>query len=71
MRVLIKSRDDCKFCNNAKLFLKALDIKYIEEHKAIGIVPQIYFGDKYIGGYQDMVELYATKEWDELLEGKL
>jgi len=66
MVVKIMSRDDCTFCHQAKEFLTGLEIEYIEEHQPTGRVPQIYAGDKYIGGYTELVALSQSyTEWEE------
>jgi glutaredoxin len=56
MKVLIKSRDDCKFCTEAKMFLQGMDIEYTEEEQPEGRVPQIYIDDEFIGGYTELIE---------------
>jgi glutaredoxin len=59
MKVIIKSREDCRFCTEAKMFLQGMDIEYNEEHQPEGRVPQIYIDDEFIGGYQELIE-WAT-----------
>jgi glutaredoxin len=56
MKVVIKSRDDCKFCTEAKMFLQGMDIEYTEEEQPDGRVPQIYINDEFIGGYTELIE---------------
>lgn len=70
MRVLIKSRDDCSFCSQAKQFLNGMEIEFEEEHQPTGQVPQIYAGDTHIGGYTELVQLsQSLTEWDETFNG--
>lgn len=70
MRVLIKSRDDCTFCSQAKQFLNGMEIEFEEEYQPTGRVPQIYAGDKHIGGYTELLELsQSITEWDETFNG--
>jgi len=56
MKVLIKSRDDCKFCTEAKMFLQGMGVEYTEEHQPEGKVPQIFVDDEFIGGYTELIE---------------
>jgi glutaredoxin len=66
MVVRILSRDDCTYCQQAKEFLTGFEIEYVEEHQPTGRVPQIYAGDKHIGGYDDLISLsQSLAEWDE------
>jgi glutaredoxin len=70
MRVLIKSRDDCSFCSQAKQFLDGMEIEFDEEYQPTGQVPQIYAGDTHIGGYTELVQLsQSLTEWDETFNG--
>jgi glutaredoxin len=70
MRVLIKSRDDCSFCSQAKQFLDGMEIEFDEEYQPTGQVPQIYAGDTHIGGYTELVQLsQSITEWDETFNG--
>jgi len=68
MKVLIKSRDDCTFCQQAKEFLTGFEIDYVEEHQPTGQVPQIYAGERHIGGYTELVELSQSSEWDQVFD---
>ena len=66
MQVKILSRDDCTYCQQAKEFLTGFEINFVEEHQPTGRVPQIYAGDKHIGGYDDLISLsQSLTEWDE------
>ena len=70
MLVKIFSRDDCSFCTQAKQFLDGMEIEFEEEYQPTGQVPQIYAGDKHIGGYTELVALSQTiTEWDETFNG--
>ena len=66
MKVRILSRDDCTYCKQAKEFLTGFEIEYVEEYQPTGRVPQIYAGDKHIGGYMELLELsQSITEWDK------
>ena len=70
MLVKIFSRDDCSFCTQAKQFLDGMEIEFEEEYQPTGQVPQIYAGDKHIGGYTELVELsQSIIKWDETFNG--
>lgn len=70
MLVKIFSRDDCSFCSQAKQFLDGMEIEFEEEYQPTGQVPQIYAGDKHIGGYTELVALsQSITEWDETFDG--
>ena len=70
MRVLIKSRDDCSFCSQAKQFSDGMEIEFEEEYQPTGQVPQIYAGDTHIGGYTELVQLsQSLTDWDETFNG--
>ena len=68
MQVKIYSRDDCKFCKDAKDFLTGMDISFEEETQPTGIVPQIYVDDKHIGGYQELLAWAVDYEYDVALD---
>lgn len=66
MVVKIFSREDCTYCQQAKEFLTGFEIDYVEEHQPTGQVPQIYVGEKHIGGYMELVALSQSySEWEE------
>jgi len=70
MVVKIMSRDDCTYCQQAKEFLTGFEIEYVEEHQPSGRVPQIYVGDKHIGGYMELLELsQSMTEWEKTFNG--
>lgn len=74
LKFKIYTKDSCDFCIRAKHTLSTMDLTYdevrLEEHpeekarlKAEGFktVPQIYFGERHIGGYTELVK-YLTDE---------
>ena len=71
MQVKIYSRDDCTYCQQAKEFLTGFEIDFVEEYQPTGRVPQIYAGDKHIGGYDDLISLSQSfDKWDETFGAK-
>lgn len=62
--VVIKSRSDCQFCDDAKSFLVGMEIEFTEETQDTGTVPQIIVDGANIGGYQDLVALSSSSEWN-------
>ena len=63
-KVMILSRDDCRYCADAKGFLTGMDIPFEEQHKPEGAVPQIYIDGRLVGGYSDLIDMSRTPEWD-------
>lgn len=73
----------CPYCRMAAHLLekKGIGIKKIQvdeqpqervrmtQKTGRNTVPQIFIGDRYVGGYTDMVELDIEGELDELLQG--
>lgn len=73
--VTIYSKDYCPYCKAAKQILQAKGIEYEEidvqihpeklaEMVALSqrrTVPQIFFGDQHVGGYDDLVLYYKRK----------
>ena len=74
----IYTSESCPYCERAKKLLKSRNIDFEEKKvgwdddaewdrlfKLTGLktVPQIFFGDRLIGGYQDLVALDAAGEW--------
>jgi len=42
-----------------------MEIEFEEEYQPTGQVPQIYAGDKHIGGYTELVQLsQSLTDWD-------
>lgn len=71
----IYGKPSCRYCYSAKEFLDSKEIQYtytdISEDlealewilsKGFRTVPQIYLGDKHIGGYEDLVKFINQKE---------
>jgi glutaredoxin len=47
-----------------------MEIEFQEEYQETGSVPQIYAGEKHIGGYTELLELsQSLTEWDETFNG--
>jgi glutaredoxin 3 len=80
-KVIIYSKDNCPYCVRAKMLLarkgdfteiKITDDKLREEvmQKSGGrkTVPQIFIGEKHIGGCDDLYALDAAGELDKLLK---
>lgn len=76
MKATIWSKDSCPYCDRAKALLKLKGYEYEERKIAEGFytkaqllesvptartVPQIFLGEKYIGGY-DELKAYFDKE---------
>jgi len=59
MKIKIYSRDDCKFCHDAKDFLTGMEMQYEEINQPEGSVPQIYIDEEHIGGYTELLK-WAT-----------
>ena len=71
MRIIIYSSILCPYCHSAKALLNKLNLEYKEilidndpmvKKQMINLsnrntVPQIFFGDKHIGGYDDLQKL--------------
>ena len=71
MKAIVWSNVGCTYCEQAKKLLESKDIEYEERNLAEGwsvqqlhevvpgarTVPQIFVDDKYVGGYNQLVEL--------------
>ena len=81
-KVEIYSSELCGFCHAARRLLSNKDVDYIEysvdrrpdvREEMIGraggktSVPQIFIGDRHVGGYDDLAELDMDDELDPLL----
>lgn len=80
-KVVIYSKENCSYCVMAKKLLEHKGCKYLEIRvdydeeqlkKMIEItsrrtVPQIFIGEKYIGGFDDLSALNEKGELDQLL----
>lgn len=77
MKILIYSSNLCPYCFAAKNLLKKLDLNYTEividnkpqlknqmisDSNGKKTVPQIFFGDFHIGGYDDLKKIYDEGE---------
>ena len=72
MKAIVWSNINCHFCEMAKTLLEQKDIEYEERNLAENwkiqqllevvpgarSVPQIFVDDKYIGGYDELVEYF-------------
>ena len=81
--VIMYCTDVCPYCQRAEKLLKSKGVKIkkirVDEDRGKlkemikrtgrNIVPQIYIGDKHIGGFDDLSELDIMDELDELLAG--
>ncbi len=82
--VRVYSTDYCPYCDRAKRFLKSENIPFEDLNisddpemrmklvKLTGMrtVPQIFVGEKSIGGYDDMMALENAGTFRELLESE-
>ena len=80
-QIEIYSTDNCPWCTRAKSLLRAkgLDFEEIDissdqaralemiERSGRRTVPQIFIGDRHIGGYTDLAELDMEDELEPLL----
>lgn len=81
--VKIYTKNYCPFCAKAKVLLDSLGVKYDEDDvtdspekiqelsKLSGMmtVPQIFVGEKCLGGYSDIEKLHQEGKLEELLKG--
>lgn len=81
-KVKIYSKDYCPYCVRAKNLLREKNVafeelmmdenpdEYIKLKARTGMmtVPQIFIGEKFVGGYTELAELNASGELDELLK---
>jgi glutaredoxin 3 len=82
-QVLIYSKDNCPYCSAAKTLLAAKGVPFTEinlqtkpdelaalkARTGLRTVPQIFIGDKLIGGFSDMQKLDQEDKLDALLQG--
>jgi len=80
-KVVMYCTETCPFCRNAEKLLakKGVEVEKIrvdidtalwhemEQKTGRDTVPQIFIGDKHIGGFDDLSELEMMDELDELL----
>ena len=84
--VLMYSTATCPYCLMAERLLRAKGIKHIDkirvdldperraemmEKTRRRTVPQIYIGDTYVGGYEDLAALEQAGQLGELLAGSI
>jgi len=74
--VTIYSKDYCPYCKNAKKILQykgieydEIDVEFDEQKRAEMIkrsgrttVPQIFFDDDHIGGYDDLIRYFSPRK---------
>ena len=74
----------CSYCTRARRLLEAKGIDYreipvdmdvdarreMERRSGLRTVPQIFIGDRHIGGYSSLLALDAAGELDRLLFGR-
>lgn len=82
MEVIVYSKDHCPYCDRAKNLLAEKSIGYKEirvdldpeafqimlEKSQRRTVPQIFFGDKHIGGFDDLWALEQSGELSLLID---
>ena len=80
-KVVIYSGTRCAYCNAAKRLLDSKNVKYaevnVDEDPARReemkmrtqrqTVPQIFIGERHVGGFDDLAELNQSGTLDELL----
>ncbi len=80
-RFTIFGHQACGFCRQAKAVLesKSLDFRYVDIHeegiskadlaetvgKPVSTVPQIFYGEEYVGGYQELMKYLDELEVSE------
>lgn len=81
-KVTIYTKDYCSFCKMACSILKTKGIDFdeidvthdkdtfskIKEQTGSRTVPQIFIGDEFIGGFDNLVELNSSGELDNKLK---
>ena len=81
IKILIYSQMFCGYCSAARALLDEKGVGYediditmkpqlrleLRERTGRRTVPQIYIGDRHVGGYDDLAALDASGELDELL----
>tara|TARA_B100001989_G_C24481475_1_gene434682 strand:+ start:331 stop:591 length:261 start_codon:yes stop_codon:yes gene_type:complete len=85
MKILVYSSMLCPYCFEAKKLLKKLNLNFEEvivdnDHKIKNqmielsdgrtTVPQIFFGENHIGGYDDLKRFYEEGKLSLLLENE-
>mgnify|MGYP001619351560 CR=1 FL=1 len=81
MKVIIYSKKVCPYCDRAKRLLQNKGVAFeeilidgqhelyqeLKEKTGHMTVPQIFIGDKFIGGYDDLKTLEDAAKLDQLL----
>jgi glutaredoxin 3 len=85
MRILIYSSLLCPYCFAAKKLLRKLNLNYQEilidnspevKNQMIRVcngrktVPQVFFGNNHVGGYDDLKKIYEEGKISSILEKK-
>ncbi len=80
-KVTVYTMQHCPYCERAKALLKQKGIPYeemrlgedddaawtaLEKRSGMKTMPQIFHGDRLIGGYQQLAELDSTQGLDSL-----
>lgn len=82
-QVILYSKDYCPYCSAAKTLLAAKGVPFTEinlqdkpdelaalkARTGLRTVPQIFIGDKLIGGFSDMQKLDQEGKLDAILQG--
>ena len=78
-KIIIYTSDNCSFCQSAKAIFKEKKLKFkeiniskdeklknemIKKSKGMMTVPQIFINSKHIGGYEELINLEASKRKD-------
>ncbi|MDX1824030.1 MAG: glutaredoxin 3 [Thiohalomonadales bacterium] len=81
--VVMYCTDVCPYCQRAEKLLKSKGVKIkkirVDQERSklkemikrtgLNTVPQIYIGEKHVGGFDELSELEILDELDELLAG--
>ncbi|MBK7891085.1 MAG: glutaredoxin 3 [Bdellovibrionales bacterium] len=82
--ITIYTKDNCPYCDRAKAFFtskgwpftainfehKPEEFTALKNRTGLMTVPQIFFGEKLIGGYTDMMAIERDGHLDTLLQDK-
>jgi glutaredoxin 3 len=82
-KVLIYSKSHCRYCVAAKNLLTQKGVEFeeinldgrseeyarLKERTGMMTLPQIFIGERLVGGYDDMAALEREKKLDALLAG--
>ena len=80
-KVTVYSKDYCPYCDRAKAMLKGKGVAFeaielqdnpgefakLKEKTGLMTVPQIFIGERLVGGYSDLADLDRSGELDKLL----